>query len=319
MNQHRNCRARQSLWALLLMFLPFLALRAAPGSPAPQNRPAIRSGASPNTSYLAGMPSVEKVEQLIQGSDPTDTLARQVAVFNLLPTLIQRMGMDPSRRYGDTTPDEQKLMGAYSLAAYQLTQDYAKSHTADELKAFNQLHGRYELDDALSREMFQKLFTKEFLDDYSKVDAAANAHYKAHIDQETREAQQAQTQASGHSDRDEFFAYLKNPQTVRVMEILAIPYFLPTIYLLLRGGWRYFYFVFLFNLLFAWTGVMWFGCWVLVHFCLKSMRMQKNANQTPPPMPPPASAPPALPYCPRCGAAWTQGAQLCSNCGATVA
>jgi len=266
------------------------------------------------------MPSVDTVERLIQGSDPTDTLARQVAVFNLLPTLIQRMGMDPSRRYGDTTPDETKLMGSYSLAAYQLTQSYAKAHTADELKAFNQLHGRYELDDALNREMFQKLFTKQFLDDYSKVDAAANAHYKAHIDQETRQAQQAQAQASGHSDRDEFFAYLRNPQTVRLMELLAIPYFLPTIYLLLRGGWRYFYFVFLFNLLFAWTGVMWFGCWVLVHYCLKSIRMQKNLNQPPsmPPMPPAASAPPVLPYCPRCGAAWTSGAQLCGNCGATV-
>ena len=37
-----------------------------------------------NTSYTSDMPSVERVKAEIKGSDPTDTLARQVAVFTYL-------------------------------------------------------------------------------------------------------------------------------------------------------------------------------------------------------------------------------------------
>src|SRR5581483_7592819 len=148
MSPHRrstNARVRLALIStLILLFLPiFLSVWSLPvqARTPGQNRPRPQAGSRPDTSYLAGMPSVEKVENLIQGTDPTDTLARQVAIFNVLPSLIERMGMEPSRRYGDTTPDESKVSGSYRLAAYQLTQEYAKSHSADELKAFNQLHG----------------------------------------------------------------------------------------------------------------------------------------------------------------------------------
>jgi hypothetical protein len=41
-------------------------------------------GTGPN--YTADMPSVERVKAEIQGSDPTDTLARQFAVFSYLST-----------------------------------------------------------------------------------------------------------------------------------------------------------------------------------------------------------------------------------------
>ena len=87
-----------------------------------------------NTSYTSDMPSVERVKAEIKGSDPTDTLARQVAVFTYLSAYIQRIKYN--RTYsGPYTPDEQRLIGAYDLAAYQISQGYAKSHTPDEAKA----------------------------------------------------------------------------------------------------------------------------------------------------------------------------------------
>src|SRR5215472_8559089 len=36
--------------------------------------------------YTAALPSVEKVKAQLKGTDPTDTFARQVAVFTYLPT-----------------------------------------------------------------------------------------------------------------------------------------------------------------------------------------------------------------------------------------
>src|SRR6201996_2802026 len=78
--------------------------------------------------YTASLPSVEKVKSQLKGTDPTDTVARQVAVFTYLQTYISRI--KDNRKYGGPfTSGEQKLMGDYSLAAYQLSQDFAKTHS----------------------------------------------------------------------------------------------------------------------------------------------------------------------------------------------
>ncbi|MGB6429670.1 MAG: hypothetical protein WBF06_03735 [Candidatus Acidiferrales bacterium] len=114
------------------------------------------------------MPTVDQVKSTIQGSDPTNTLARQVAAFNILVQLIEVMGEAPARQYGDTTPAETSLANSYSTAAYQITQDYGKTHTADELKAFNTLHAKYELlDNSVHDEIFRKLLTSAFLNAYN--------------------------------------------------------------------------------------------------------------------------------------------------------
>jgi len=149
-----------------------------------------------NPSYLNGMPSVEFVKSQIQGKDATDTLARQVAVFNELPTVITRFQLADRKRY-DATPDEQKIAGLYQLAAYELEQGYKKTHTAAEAQEFLRLHGRYELDSALDREMHVKLFSSEFLLELGGADKARNQWYQAHIEQEKRESEQARAQAAG--------------------------------------------------------------------------------------------------------------------------
>ncbi|HWZ99511.1 MAG TPA: hypothetical protein VN025_17270 [Candidatus Dormibacteraeota bacterium] len=154
------------------------------------------NGKSFNPPYLSEMPTIDFVKNQIQGKDATDTLARQVAVFNKLPTVITRFLLADRKRY-DTTPDEQKVTGQYQLAAYELEQGYKKTHTAAEAQAFLQLHGRYELDAALDREMHVKLFSSAFLLELGGADKARNQWYQAHIEQEKRESEQARAQAAG--------------------------------------------------------------------------------------------------------------------------
>src|SRR5260370_42324496 len=69
-----------------------------------------------SSDYTVDLPSVERVKAEIQGSNPTDTLARQAAVFIYLSAYIDRI--KNNRDYsGPYTPGEQRVRDAYSLAA----------------------------------------------------------------------------------------------------------------------------------------------------------------------------------------------------------
>src|ERR1700750_2754295 len=94
--------------------------------------------------YTAALPSVEKVKAQLKGSDATDTIARQVAVFTYLQTYIQRI-KETRDHLGRSSAGEQKLLRDYSLAGYQLSQDFTKTHTPAEVTAFQQKEGRYEI------------------------------------------------------------------------------------------------------------------------------------------------------------------------------
>ncbi len=103
----------------------------------------------PGPNYTADMPSVDRVKAEIKGSDLTDTLARQIAVFTYLSAYIQRIKYNRTVT-GPYTPEEQRVMGSYDLARYQISQDYAKSHTPAEIEAFGHLEGKYEFDTAFN-------------------------------------------------------------------------------------------------------------------------------------------------------------------------
>ena len=139
-----------------------------------------------NPAYLAGAPTVDRVKAEIHGSNPTDSLARQVAVFVYLGTVLDRMRMQ--RGYSAPwTPDEQRISGAYRLAAYQTSQDYAKTHTPDEAKAFERLHGQYEMDSKFYDEWYHGLLSAQFRAAYEGGQAKDAAHAKAHFDAEKRQ------------------------------------------------------------------------------------------------------------------------------------
>src|ERR1700743_1091158 len=103
----------------ILLMLPFRVLFAQASGP----------------DYTNDLPSVVRVEAEIKGKDATDTLARQGAVFTYLQSYIDRTKYARTVR-GPYTAGEQKMMAAYSGAAFQISQEYAKSHSPEEAKAF---------------------------------------------------------------------------------------------------------------------------------------------------------------------------------------
>ena len=166
---------------------------AAPAPPpqavAPPPMPVARPGQTLNPPYLAGMPSPDTVKQRIQGSNAVDTLARQVAVLNRLPRLIERMRMAPERGY-NLTPDELQAVNAYNLTSYQMSQGYIKSATPETAKTFQQLVARYEGDAALNDQMMG-LLSPATMADYRRVDGGANARAQARYEQQLKENEQA--------------------------------------------------------------------------------------------------------------------------------
>ena len=86
-------------------------------------------------------------------------------------------------------------MRDYALAAYQLSQDFSKTHSPEEVKAFQQLEGRYEINNALS--WIKQLEGQQAADTYRGTEASLAQSYKQHEDQ--LQHQMKQDQGSGRS------------------------------------------------------------------------------------------------------------------------
>jgi hypothetical protein len=163
--------------------------QAAPKPTAPSNVPAQAL----NPPYLAGFPTVDAVKRAIQGRDPVDTAARQFSALSYLPRIIQRMQMVPGRGYLDYTPDEQRLMSTYAVAANEFSQAYLKTASPADAKTFQQLSNRLDLDSEFISQV-RGVLSQPTLTEFGKIDRAANAQAQARIDQQRREAEQARTQ-----------------------------------------------------------------------------------------------------------------------------
>jgi hypothetical protein len=152
---------------------------------------AAQAGTSPSTAkaqpasadYTNDLPSVERVRAEIKGSDATDTFARQVAVFTYLVSYIDRIKYNRTVR-GEFTPGEQKMMGAYRLAAYQMSQDFAKTHTPDEAAAFERLHGQYEMNGDFYKDWSKRLIGPQSAVAYKEAEAGLAASGERHYQQE---------------------------------------------------------------------------------------------------------------------------------------
>jgi hypothetical protein len=156
----------------------------------------------PGPNYTADMPSVDRVKAEIKGSDPTDTLARQVAVFTYLSAYIQRIKYNRTVS-GPYTPEEQRVMGAYDLARYQISQDYAKSHTPAEIEAFGHLEGKYEFDTAFNKDWNKRLMGPQSKAAYQGAERDLGARQAAHVESVKRANEEARTAgASGDRSTD---------------------------------------------------------------------------------------------------------------------
>ncbi len=156
-----------------------------------------------NSDYTVDLPSVDRVKAEIKGSDPTDTLARQVAVFTYLQSYVDRIKYNRTVR-GPYTPGETRVITAYNQAAYQISQDYANSHTPDEAKAFERLHGQYEMNSAFYDDWSKRLIGKQSAAAYKGAEAGLAATQQAHVAQEQKQYQEGvaaqQAGASGTSN-----------------------------------------------------------------------------------------------------------------------
>src|SRR5258705_3604908 len=142
-----------------------------------------------SSDYTNDLPSVERVKAEIKGSDPTDTLARQVAVFTYLQSYIDRIKSNRSVR-GTFTPGEQKMWNAYRNAAYEISQEYAKTHTPAEAQAFERLHGRYEMDGPFREDWSKRLMGPQSASAYKNAEAGLAAAGERRYQQEMQQYRQ---------------------------------------------------------------------------------------------------------------------------------
>lgn len=180
-----NIRSQMDGWLKIckVQSAPAAKPAAAPG----QASPASQAGQGTNPPYIADMPSVDRVKKEIQGANPTDTLARQVAVFTYLPQIVERR-RDPNRSVRQPmTPDEQRVVAAYNLAAYELEQAFVRSHSPEEAKAFDVTHGHYEMDPAFYEQWYNRLFSSAFRTGYEGVQATKDAQAQARVDAQRRD------------------------------------------------------------------------------------------------------------------------------------
>jgi hypothetical protein len=127
-----------------------------------------------SSDYTNDLPSVERVKAEIKGSDPTDSLARQVAVFTYLQSYIDRIKSNRSAR-GTFTPGESKMWNAYRNAAYEISQEYAKTHTPAEAQAFERLHGSYLMNGAFYDDWSKRLIGPQSAAAYKQAEAGLAA------------------------------------------------------------------------------------------------------------------------------------------------
>ena len=144
--------------------------------------------------YTASLPSVDKVKAQIKGPDATDTLARQVAVFEYLQVYIDRIKSARDYR-GPYWPSELKLRADYYKAQYDLTQSFTKSHTPAEIDAFNHLEGKYSINNALG--WIKQLEGTQAADTYKGTEASLAQSQRAFNDKIQQQMKQDQGRGSG--------------------------------------------------------------------------------------------------------------------------
>ena len=93
------------------------------------------------------------------------------------------------------TPGEQKLVSDYTLAFNQLKQDFTKSHSADDVKKFNQLEGNYSVNNAL--DWIKQLEGQQAADTYAGTEASLSQSYQQHEAQLQQQLNQGTSSQSG--------------------------------------------------------------------------------------------------------------------------
>ena len=118
--------------------------RAAQRRPPPAAQ-ATPPSQTPNPPYLAGFPSVEKVKSDVRGSSAGDTLARQVATFDALEKVLQKM-----RAPTGFLPDESRIYKDYYTAQQDIGLKGTEKLSGADMATYRQQLARYEGDPAFA-------------------------------------------------------------------------------------------------------------------------------------------------------------------------
>jgi hypothetical protein len=146
------------------------------------------SGQATNPSYLAEMPTVDRVLQAMQAGDPDETAARQMGALVQLKTMIEDISGPRQFQRNGLTPDENKYRQSYYTAYYQITQ------LKPQYKSYVAMRG-YDVDPKFRNELIQKLFPPAFTAEYPKLMAQAKGQNQAlHTQAEQIRAQEAAKQ-----------------------------------------------------------------------------------------------------------------------------
>lgn len=129
--------------------------------------------------YTQQLPSVQRIETEIKGADATDTLARQIAVFEYLQFYIQNIKYARTVR-GPYSPGEQKILTDYAKAQNDLTQSYTKTHTTAQVTDFNRLVGRYQLNNAYG--WVKPMLGSQVTDTYAGAESTLGQSYQRNQD-----------------------------------------------------------------------------------------------------------------------------------------
>lgn len=187
--------------ALIVSAIPIVALLAA----------TVAAQTSP-PSYLAEMPSVERVTQAMQANDPDETAARQMGAFWQLKVMIEEMAGPRYYAKQGLTPEETKLRQAYYTAYYQISQ------SKPQYKSFVAMRG-YDVDPKFRNELIQKLFPPAFASEYAKTMGQAKSQNQAFHNQ----AEQARAQQAAKEQAEGQKAYNKLQQDYEAGKFKAPP------------------------------------------------------------------------------------------------
>lgn len=139
-----------------------------------------------NPSYIAEMPSVDKVMKAMQTSDPDETAARQMAAFTQLKKMIEDISGPRQFQKGGLTPDELRVRQAYYTAYWNISQ------SKPQYRPFTAMRG-LDISPKFRDQLIHDLFPPGFAAEYAKL-MAQSKQQSAQVHQQAVQASQAEQQ-----------------------------------------------------------------------------------------------------------------------------
>jgi hypothetical protein len=146
-----------------------------------------------NPPYLSEFPPVDRVLQEIKGAAPEETAARQMGTFLQFKAIIQDMA---SYRYyrNQLTDDEQRLIGVYNTAYWDIAKTRAEYRKFDALKGFD-------IDYGYRAELLLKFFSPAFRAKYEEIDSRFKANMAAHAKADTQNMLRARAEIADYEQK----------------------------------------------------------------------------------------------------------------------